>query len=121
MQFNTLTCKVDTSDRKSDDPCKICECRKRPNDNTLVINCSKMKLESSPEYIDSTGFSKAELNLGMNNLRSAPSLDQPGYENVYKLNLSYNEIETLNKSILSPNIEVRNPYIYFTFDFKYNY
>lgn len=97
-------------DDDSSDPCApdgMCECWLRPSDRTLILDCTARNLTEAPTNIISGNADRVEVDLSGNSLRMAPSLMDNGYEKVRLIDLSGNQIEFINHSLISPNLEVR--------------
>jgi protein toll len=85
-----------------------CSCSWRPFDTTVVVDCSNMNLTEFPEIVldqmKPIRFNQTEVHLEENNLIVGPGSNLTGYDNVTRLYLSYNNIETI--TWLPPQLEV---------------
>lgn len=73
---------------------------------TTIVNCFMKKLFKAPEILCTPNDFDIELNLENNFLTEIPELHRPDYINVKKLFLAANNIETVNKGVLTSNLEV---------------
>ena len=108
LKSDTLTCPVDSIVQRENYPCMICNCYKRPHNNTLIVDCSALHLKTAPKLIDSSNFDWIELSLGNNRIKKISTLDTPDYQKLVKLDLSHNLIETFDEKILPTNLKVLN-------------
>lgn len=84
-----------------------CSCEWRPFNNGIAFNCANANLATLPKVElpdDVIHFEQLEVDLKLNKLKSGPSRNDSGYENVTRLLLSHNEIEYLEW--LPPRLEV---------------
>ncbi|KAL3286152.1 hypothetical protein HHI36_000664 [Cryptolaemus montrouzieri] len=82
-----------------------CQCSWRPYDKTAIVDCANKNLTIVPELLlpESLGFNQTEVHLENNNLKKAP-FRQNGYNNVTRLYLSGNKIDTF--AWIPPKVEV---------------
>lgn len=110
LQYQLYQCpyEVDEKSLPLTDPCApggICECWLRPHDQTLIMDCSDRNLTELPDIINAKNVTRLELSLQRNNYKEFPSIVNLEFSKI-KLNLSSNQISSLNKNVLSPNISV---------------
>ena len=103
-----------------------CMCTIRPADSAMRINCSGQHLTQVPQLpklqkLNLTTkkrlhltLNHMELVLSKNKIRELPTYSNPGYSNVTKLYLSYNNITSLSKENLPPVIKVLYSSMYIT-------
>ena len=102
----TYTCEIEFLNLTSNGICggnSKCDCKYRPTDDKLMINCSSRNLNSLPETQWNFTASKIELYLQNNHFKEIPSMQEVGYEKISLLDLSNNLITDWNENILSLN------------------
>ena len=109
ISYATHTCQLQRSEFASESACGIngkCECRFRPHDKTLFVDCSNRNLDAAPSLSDNHNASQIELDLSSNNLTEIPNLSQTGYDEISLLDLSANKISNITNEILLGNLKV---------------
>ncbi|XP_057337609.1 protein toll-like [Microplitis mediator] len=82
-----------------------CSCTIRPEDKTLLVDCSYRQLNEAPDAIPWFPGSNIELNLTGNHLTRIPSRKQIGYNHTTVLSLSNNKINEITTDLPSDNLE----------------
>jgi len=81
-----------------------CECTYRPHDKSALMNCSNRNLILAPEkIISSRNVNYTELNLRNNSITNLPNYE---HLNIKKLNIGYNNLNTINITQLPKNLMV---------------
>ncbi|CAI6366561.1 unnamed protein product [Macrosiphum euphorbiae] len=82
--------------------CFECECTYRPHDKSALMNCSNRNLILAPEVIiSSKNVNYTELNLRNNSITKLPNYENL---NIKKLNIGYNNLNTINMTQLPKNL-----------------
>lgn len=94
-----------------------CDCSQRPFDESIIIDCSQKNLTDYPhiDFNEVTSFplSQTEMHLEGNFLNVGPNKSLTGYDNITRLYLSFNEIESI--SWLPPRLKVNVLFLYVSF------
>ena len=107
----TYTCRSEFLNLKSSNICGIygmCDCRNRPYDQTLLINCSYRDLSHFPDIKWNLNSSNIELYLQNSRIKKIPNFQELSYDRIRILDLSDNLIKQSDDKLLIYNIEVRN-------------
>ena len=109
LNRTAFTCELNYHDSAFNGICGIngeCNCKIRPHDDTLIVNCSNRNLTEVPEINWNVNVANIELNLRNNRIKAIPKLQGIGFAKVRLLDLSNNLITALGKNILYSNIKV---------------
>lgn len=100
LKPETFTCYNDNCPEK-------CECWSRPDDYTIIANCSYKNFTTAPERIvtDSMKGLKVVLDLTGNFLTEMPLLNQSGNANITEMFLSHNNISRISPDAIYPSLE----------------
>lgn len=83
---------------------KECKCTYRPQDKSALMDCSNKNLTYAPEkIISSTMLNYTELNLRNNSITKLPNYENV---NIKKLNIGYNNLNTINITQLPKQLTV---------------
>ena len=108
LQYKNFECPVIFSNFSSENTCtSICDCRKKPFDDLITVNCSSKGLNKFTELISIQNVSKIFLYMDSNNVTKFPDLQESGYDKVELLDLSNNRINDFDENIFTGNIKVK--------------
>ncbi|KAJ8680226.1 hypothetical protein QAD02_016013 [Eretmocerus hayati] len=90
------------------DPCfDSCDCRFRPDDRTLLMNCSGRNLTRAPGFIEAHSADRVQIDLSDNLLKRVPDVrNTRGYGRAVEMSLARNKISHIDEKILSENLQV---------------
>lgn len=104
VNIESLTCDWNVFEDEDKTDCLECECTYRPHDKSALMNCSNRNLILAPEVIiSSRNINYTELNLRNNSITKLPNYE---YLNIKKLNIGYNNLNTINITQLPKNLIV---------------
>ncbi|CAI6366065.1 unnamed protein product [Macrosiphum euphorbiae] len=102
MNIESLTCDWNIFEDVDKTDCFECECTYRPHDKSALMNCSNRNLSLAPkEIISSRNVNYVELNLRNNSITKLPNYENL---NIKKLNIGYNNLNTINLTQLPKNL-----------------
>lgn len=108
LLFQNISClrqKISNDNKRNPERCSY---RWRPYDRSVVIDCSYRNLKSFPKIhlaeMLAFDFNQTEMNLEGNDLTEGIDSSLTDYDNITRLFLSYNKIETI--SWLPPKLKV---------------
>lgn len=102
VNMESLTCNWDIFEDVDKTDCTECECTYRPHDKSALMNCSNRNLTLAPEIIiSSRNINYTELNLRNNSITKLPNYENL---NIKKLNIGYNNLNTINITQLPKNL-----------------
>ncbi|KAG8036526.1 hypothetical protein G9C98_003848 [Cotesia typhae] len=105
FKSKNFTCVYRDSEVNDDKSCpNKCECTTRPSDKAFLMNCSYRELREPPQSFNNPGHN-VEMDLSGNFLKTMPSLNQKGYENITILRLNNNNISSIDADNLSDTLE----------------
>ncbi|XP_008182102.1 protein toll [Acyrthosiphon pisum] len=94
LNIESLTCDWKIFEDVDKTDCFECECTYRPHDKSALMNCSNRNLIVAPEVIiSSRNVNYTELNLRNNSITKLPNYENL---NIKKLNIGYNNLNTIN-------------------------
>ncbi|XP_012260509.2 protein toll isoform X2 [Athalia rosae] len=99
LKYDTMLCSIQDCPQN-------CTCWFRPNEKTIVANCSNRNLIMAPERIFASKEHKVELDLTGNLLTTMPTVNQSGYGNLTKLFLSHNNISSVSLDAVPLTLEI---------------
>lgn len=110
VKLEDLLCPLDNPKTTNKYCSNDCECMVRALDETLIVNCSNGNLTRVPSLPDlklgsMSWLQKFELNIENNRIAKLPNLTHPGYANVIKINARNNSIETISTYELPKNLK----------------
>eukprot|EP00102_Acyrthosiphon_pisum_P019560 XP_016656770.1 PREDICTED: protein toll isoform X2 [Acyrthosiphon pisum] len=98
VNIESLTCDWNIFEDVDKTDCFECECTYRPHDKSALMNCSNRNLIVAPEVIiSSRNVNYIELNLRNNSITKLPNYENL---NIKKLNIGYNNLNTINMTQL---------------------
>jgi len=104
VNIESLTCDWKIFEDLDKTDCFDCECTYRPHDKSALMDCSNRNLILAPEVIiSSRNVNYTELNLRNNFITKLPNYEN---YNIKKLNIGYNNLNTINITQLPTNLMV---------------
>ncbi|CAD6209125.1 GSCOCT00003739001.2-RA-CDS [Cotesia congregata] len=105
LKSKNFTCVYRDSENNDSKSCpNQCECTTRQSDEAFLVNCSYRGLKEAPQSFNNPGH-HVEMDLSGNFLKTMPSLNQKGYENITILRLNNNNISSIDANNLSDTLE----------------
>lgn len=87
-----------------------CDCKKRPADKTLIVNCSFSRLQIIPKLpsipIHPISLEHVELFIHDNNLTELHSLNYIGFNNITVIMASNNKIRSIGSKIIPDSLKI---------------
>lgn len=108
VQPNELLCSLDSPHSfKKSCPSK-CSCDVRPDDKTLLVDCSNANLTEVPDLPNSIlhQFLSTELNISNNHIRDLPIISQKSYSNVKVILAQNNNISKIGIENVPDNLTI---------------